>query len=170
MIPDVELQLQVVIKSLTDNVLPAVDTNNELAVQQAQLSIATLQNVRSQLPLLQKTLLKDISLHLGLLDELAALAPGAPWSRPALALAEEINGILSDPKSGICEMQDKARLLRETISEILDSKELSDSDSAAKLVMSVAEQSLLIGRAYTKSMGFEPDATRVPDLSELVAS
>src|SRR3546814_17934705 len=51
MIPDLDLQLQVVIKALKDTVMPAVDPAHRMAIEQLGLSIATLSMVRERLPL-----------------------------------------------------------------------------------------------------------------------
>src|SRR3546814_16465351 len=51
MIPDLDLQLQVVIKALQDTVMPAVDPAHRMAIEQLGLSIATLSMVRERLPL-----------------------------------------------------------------------------------------------------------------------
>ena len=45
------LQVKIVLKALTDVVLPAVDPNNKLAQEQARLCIGTLQIMASRLPL-----------------------------------------------------------------------------------------------------------------------
>src|SRR3546814_19527781 len=51
MIPDLDLQLQVVIKALKDTVMPAVDPAHRMAIEQLGLSIATISLVRARLPL-----------------------------------------------------------------------------------------------------------------------
>ena len=49
-----ELILTTVIKSLGDNVIPAIDPDNAPARQQAQLSIALLEILKSRLPLMYR--------------------------------------------------------------------------------------------------------------------
>src|SRR3546814_15487978 len=51
MIPDLDLQLQVVIKALKDTVMPAVDPAHRMAIEQLGLSLETLSMVRERLPL-----------------------------------------------------------------------------------------------------------------------
>ena len=63
MIPDIEVQLQAVIKSLKDNVLPAIDAENALAQQQIQLSLATLGIALEHMPLVHSVARKDIESH-----------------------------------------------------------------------------------------------------------
>src|SRR3546814_20596692 len=50
MIPDLDLQLQVVIQALKDTVMPAVDPAHRMAIEHLRLSIATLSMVRERLP------------------------------------------------------------------------------------------------------------------------
>ena len=50
MVPDLDLQLQVSMKALTDTVMPAVDQTNKMAVEQLHLVLGTLNMVRQRMP------------------------------------------------------------------------------------------------------------------------
>ena len=50
MVPDIDLQLQVAIKALSDAIAPAVDPDDKMATEQLQLVIATLTMARERLP------------------------------------------------------------------------------------------------------------------------
>src|SRR3546814_17918669 len=81
MIPDLDLQLQVVIKALKDTVMPAVDPAHRMAIEQLGLSIATLSMVRERLPLAGLRAWQDLA---------TAIAPGRATvlAVPSLALAQ----------------------------------------------------------------------------------
>lgn len=170
MIPDIELQLQAVVKSLSDNVLPALDKGNQLAAQQGALSVATLKNILQHLPLLHATLRRDIETQCALAEQvLASLDTDASGTEleSALAIARSC---LTDPTLGIVELQRDARNLREALGAVIAThSDAAKTDKLMAMVLASSEQSLMLGRSYNKPMGFEPSAKDVPDLATLLA-
>src|SRR5690606_9798000 len=64
MIPEIDTQLAAVIKSLGDNVLPAVDNSNPLAGEQIRLCLATLGLIKKRLPDLHRYQRHELELNL----------------------------------------------------------------------------------------------------------
>lgn len=165
MIPDIEVQLQAVIKSLKDNVLPAIDAENALAQQQIQLSLATLGIALEHMPLVHSVARKDIESHVGLSKEILEreIEPdSATELKKAVATAESA---LCDPALGFVQLQQQARRLRAAVGQIIAFH--ADSDSAEeveKLVLAASKTSLDMGRAWNKPMGFEPNPDAVKEL------
>lgn len=86
------LQVQTVIKAMTDVVLPAVDPNNKLAQEQARLVIGMLHLVAQRQPLMYRYDRDELSRFLALADTLQAQAkdmPGAQAPLHALATVVE---------------------------------------------------------------------------------
>ena len=71
-----ELQLQSMIKAMTDIVLPAVDADNRLAQEQAHLVIATLQLVANRLPIAYRYDRDELERYVGLSRDLLAAVGG----------------------------------------------------------------------------------------------
>lgn len=167
MIPDIELQLQVVIKSLKDNVLPAVDGDNELAQQQIQLSLATLQIVSDHLPLVHLALRQDLLLHTEMAEKLLAICTDKESVSSLPVAIKTAKSITTDPSQGFVQLQQQSRVLREVIGQVIANN--ADSDNVAeieKIVFAISASTLSLSRAWAKPLGFEPDPSAVVDLAD----
>lgn len=165
MIPDIQLQLKSVVKSLKDNVLPAVDPENELAQQQIQLSMATLDMVLNNLPLIHSVLRKDISQHLTMASQLADAVSATDSKARLTEIMAAAEQALQDPAKGFSQLQDVARSLRSGIGEIISAND-ADADAIEKVVLANSDASLLLGRALNLPTGFEPASD---ELTEVLA-
>ncbi len=167
MIPDIELQLKVVIKSLSDNVLPAVDSKNQLALQQAQLSIATLQAAVQNLPYQQRLLREDIQLHCELAESLKDDIDSEEKRDQIMVAMNRCHKALNDPAINFLELQSFARDIRAEIAGLIKSGDIG-LKSAYSDVLNTSARCLLLGRSYNKSKGFEPNDQDVPSLESLL--
>ncbi len=169
MIPDIEFQLQVVIKSIKDNVLPALDSSNALALQQAGLSVATLENILQHFPSMHCALRRDIEIHCDLAKKLQRVITAKSEIENLAAIVSLAEQQLSDPTNGIHNLQLIARDLRTEIGVVVHSNEDIDiAENIMNVVLEHSESSLRLGRAFNKLMGFEPNSELVPDLKDLV--
>ena len=75
MVPDPDLQLQVVIKALSETIAPAVRSDEKVAQEQLHLSIATLGILRQQLPMTRRYLRRLADDAIALADRLAVQIP-----------------------------------------------------------------------------------------------
>lgn len=169
MTPDIELQLQVVIKSLKDNVVPAVDVGNQLAQEQMHLSIATLEIVLGHLPHVHDYLRRDLGANLQLAAKLHELI-GDEMARRDLESAIDMAGqALADAGRGFTRLQHDARVLRDVVSAVVrDNGNHPDVARIEKLVLEAADITLNLGRAWHKPHGFEPRPEEVAGLEELL--
>ena len=166
MIPDIEVQLQVIIKSLKDNVVPAIDTENELAQQQIQLSLAELDITLGHFPLVHSTMRKDLQEHSNVAQRLIELVVDDETKVSLKAAIEAASSALENPENGFVQLQQQARLLRDVIgSAIAANAEGDQAEAIEKLVLETSEKTLMLGRAWNKPMGFEPDPDAVQELS-----
>ena len=168
MTPDIELQLQVIIKSLKDNVAPALNKDDELAQQQMQLSIAALQLTMDHLPFVHGYLYKDIENNIQLAEKLLKVSGCSEWKDKLIAAISTANWAINDAKKGFTELQQESRLLREIICEVV--REASEGESAKEvqsIVLTESAASFKMGRAWNKPNGFEPNPDEVPDLHTL---
>lgn len=174
MIPEIDTQLAAVCKSLADNVLPALDPANPLAVEQLRLSIATLAIVRSALPYLHAMQRRDLEEQVQLARRIGdALALASSHSGPAQVLREcaaRAAAMLSDTSAGASQIETQVRMLKEGLVQAIDAARGSSIEAdLSRLVLRAQVATNLRMRAWAKGMGFEPDPAAVPDLETLLA-
>ena len=159
MIPEIDVQLAAIAKSLTDNVLPAIDSANPMAVEQMHLALATLGLVRQRLPDLHAWLRRDLADNLALARTIGADEAAIAESDRTLALAER------SPQ----QIEAQVRALKEAIAARIDAVRGTDAArSVAEAVIAAQEPMILRTRAWAIGMGFEPDPSQIPNLSDLL--
>ena len=156
MIPEIDVQLAAVAKALADNVMPAVDPGNPMAVEQLHLALATLGIVRQRLPDLHAYLRRDLTEAIALTRRIGA---DVGDSEAVLASAE------SSPQR----IEAQVRTLKETIAARIDAARGTPHEAmVAAAVLDAADPAILRWRAWAIGMGFEPDPAAVPPLDELL--
>ncbi|AKH69076.1 hypothetical protein IMCC21906_01398 [Spongiibacter sp. IMCC21906] len=167
MIPDIQLQLKAAVKSLKDNVLPAIDSDNELAQQQMQLSMATIEIALANLPSLHGVLRKDIEQHAGMAKDMANLLEAGESKQQLTELIEQADSVLANPELGMTQLQLEARAIRSRIGDVITAN--LDEPALDDIVLQHSEASLALGRALNKPMGFEPSPDDVADVASLLS-
>jgi len=168
MIPDIEVQLQSIIKSLKDNVLPAIDQNNQLAQQQIQLSLATLEITLGHLPLVHRVVRADLQENVSLAKKLCELIDDEEIANSLQEIVEKSALALEDPGSGFIQLQQHARELRSAIGMAIAAEPGATRVQAVEqLIMETSPTLLNLGRAWNKPMGFEPAPDEVIELAKL---
>jgi hypothetical protein len=163
MVPDLDLQLQVAIKALTDTVAPALDPAQRVAHEQLGLAIATLSMVREHLPLEQSREWKALADARDLAEAVHAHAPGTDIS----AAIAEAQGLLAagNPAPGARKAA-TARLLA-AVSAVARAPETPRPVLA--LIVDKSGPSTDLARAWCLAAGFEPDPAEVPALARLLS-
>lgn len=167
MIPDIDTQLLSVIKSVTDNVAPAVDKNNQLAQEQLHLALATLNIVRQHLPIYHSYVRTDLAEQLALGKELLS-APGNADNCSLAATIEVSTEAMENPSNGSDTLLMINRSLREVTARFLTENLANTAND--KIVLKHTKKGLDMGRAWNKPMGFEPDPDSVVELHQLLDS
>lgn len=164
MVPSLDLQLQASIKALTDAIRPAVDPADKVASEQIHLVLATLTMVRERLPVQRRFIRR-------LLEDAAELGEAVNASERHQGLTEAISTArlaLRDPELEADELE----AVRSTLTNI--SAEVVAGAGAGGLIRfgsKIARHSktpLDRLRAWSISSGFEPDASAVNPLNELI--
>jgi hypothetical protein len=171
MVPDLDLQLQVTIKALTDNVMPAVDPANKMAVEQLHLTVATLTMVRSRLPIARRFTRRSLEDDIAMLDSLHGLMPVADTAQAdALANATaRARTLLADPEADTNALEDYRTILAEITVSII--RELQSGPAAAaveSLILDATRRSIERRRAWCLPSGFEPYPSRIPAIEALL--
>jgi hypothetical protein len=156
MIPEIDVQLAAVAKSLADNILPAIDAANPQAQEQMQLCLATLAIVRQRLPDLHAFLLCDLEDNLALLRTLGGDDPDS-------------ERLLEYAQAGPHEIEAQVRQLKDRIANMIDAARGTPQERAVASNVLAAQASMILrARAWAIGMGFEPDAAQIPDLATLM--
>ena len=165
MVPDLDLQLQTAIKALGDNVKPAVDPDDKVAVEQLGIVMATLAMVRERLPsqrrFIRRLLEDEIALAVDVGDALgkgAILADDIAAARSALADPELDSAELAEIRSG---------LTSKTVSLIAQAG-TAGLEALTPVVLKGAKPSLERLRAWCVPSGFEPYASEIKALDSLI--
>lgn len=170
MIPEIDTQLAAVIKSLSDNVLPAVDASNPLAGEQIRLCLATLGLIKNRLPQLHRYQRHELMLNLDLVTALATITHKANIA--INGLTETIGSsrdLLNDPAMGATEMEQQVRTLKDmAVSVVNAARGTTAQAEVMTLVLNTQEAMDLCRRAWTLAMGFEPDPSQIPSLDQLL--
>jgi len=164
MVPDIDLQLRVVMKALRDVVAPALDPNNRLAAEQLGLSLATLGMVQARLPLLQEATRRELANAIDVAK--AAAEAGASGLDAALGAGR---ATLSDPGASAAALTARKRALLDATSAALNRDESPVTRRAIdRAVLSASKAQCDLARAWCLSAGFEPDPHEVPPLETAI--
>lgn len=165
MVPDLDYQLQVSLKALSDNVTPAVDPLDAVAKEQLQLVIATLTMVRDRLPIQRRFIRRLLEDEVALaIDVAAAAADGAELR----ARADAAVAALADPELEASELEDiRADLAALTVGKIADAGEVGLA-AIAPVVLRGTKAPLDRLRAWCAASGFESDPTAVKPIESLL--
>ncbi len=165
MVPDIDLQLQVAIKALSDAIAPAVDPDDKMATEQLQLVIATLTMARERLPVERRMVRRLLEDDIALAERVAATVKDDGSMSVCI---EGAKAALADPELGTSELAEaRSELTNETARMI---REIG-ADGVARLAPIIVEGSrvqLSRLRAWCLPSGFEPDPEAIPPLDALL--
>lgn len=165
MTPDIELQLQTVIKSLKDNVAPAIEPGNQLAAEQMHLSLATLEIVLDHLPLAHRVVRRDLQDHLEMANSLRKHCLNEADHETLGDAVAAGAAAIEDPSLGFTQLQQGAREIRDAIGiAIANYSGHDNTDAMEAIVLKHADTNLELGRAWNKPMGFEPNPDAVTNI------
>lgn len=172
-----DIQLRAMIKSLSDVVVPAVDSNNKLALEQIQLTIGLLALMEQRQPLQFRFDCDELARLLRLADELTHHVSngGASAALDRVALASSVGADVFDrARADPTEVLDAIRELRSACGQAVDSI-YRDGDDAArsklkKVVLSTSEAQLLRDRSWVSPQGWEPHPESIPAIEDLLSS
>ena len=170
------LQLQSVIKSMTDVVLPAIDPHNRMAQEQAQLILGMLHLLAQRLPLQFQYDVDELQRYVGLSSQLLGSAHGGPATTQQLAQLEgaaaEGARVLAGAQLAPATLEASVLALRNDISALIravwedGAPECRPSTHAA--VMDAAKAQILRERAWFQPQGWDADPSAYPAIETLL--
>lgn len=159
-----ELQIQSVIKALQDTVIPALDPDNAMAQEQAQLCLAMLGFTQSRLPQLEDYARRDLEHWLDLAES-ADIAETTEID----AACEQARSSLNDATATRTDRESAARALRRALGEAIEQVQPNSAEAAglARLVVTRSAAIIELERAWLATLGIENDAS-LPTIESLL--
>lgn len=164
-----DLQIQSMIKAMSDIILPAVDADNRLAQEQARLVIATLQLVAKRLPIAYRYDRDELGRYLNLSRDLLAQLGKSQVSPVVSRLEQQLaNGadVFERARAEPSELESSIFELRATVGELIQETRTQNHPATRatvrKLVLAAAKLELDRERALVVDIGFEADPNDMP--------
>jgi hypothetical protein len=171
------LQIQTIIKAMTEDIIPALDQTNQLAMQSAHLTIGTLALIAQHLPLEYRYDCDELARLIETAKSLGAqLKPeGGATAAAELTEAGKVGSdVLSRARAEPGEIVDAVRRLRAASAKAVTAVYAAGDETAQaavqKSVLSISKQQLLRDRSWLLMQGWEPDPKSIPGIAELLTS
>jgi len=169
--------IPLMLKAMTDTVLPAVDPENKLEVEQARLVIGMLRLISSRLPLLYRYDRTDLRHYLDLAKRLAAESRGGPGT---IAAVRELEQSANDGGEALArvgadpgELESRLLDLREKVGALVRClNEDGDAESrkvVRRIVISASRTEVERARAWILPQGWEADPAFLPPIESLLS-
>ncbi|MGQ0619779.1 MAG: hypothetical protein ACT4QA_07630 [Panacagrimonas sp.] len=171
-------QIPMLIKALTDVVLPAVDPDNKLAQEQAQLIIGSLHLIAQRMPLQYRYDRHELGSFLELARQLAHGATGSPeMASAASSLASSVatgREVFARVGAEPGEIETANLALRESIGLVVQAAATLRDEPRRKAiesaVMAHSKEMLLRERAWLAMQGWEGKDHALPAVESLIGA
>lgn len=165
-----QVQIQSIIKSLSDVVLPALDPNNKLAQEQARLIVGLLGLMAKQLPLQFRYDCDELTRLLAFADELQRQAGVGDRELSAQQVhgARVLERAQADPDEVLQAVRDLRASTGALISRVFEGDDGAAQDRVQKTVLAMTSEQLLRERSWLLSQGWEPDPKAIPAIEQLL--
>lgn len=172
-----DIQIQSILKSIADVVLPAIDPGNKLAQEQMRLCMGLLDLMARQLPLQFRFDCDELTRLLALAQRLRALSTPEqvqPGTRATLARdIDRASDVVARARAEPDEVLTAVRALRAVTStlvrEACQHGDAASTQAIERAVMDSSQQQLLRDRAWLIAQHWEPDPQSLPDIASLLS-
>jgi len=176
MLPDMDTKLKAILKSLEDVILPAIDPDKKLAMDQANIVVANIRMMLDQHDRQIHYLLAELRDYSQFLQELLAISQegGDRSASEARELLDDIAPFLTVNLPLPEVLVDTLRRLKSVVDNqvqvFLENADQQVSADAGKLVIKYAKLQLLRERAWVAKAGFELEPEKIPSLDALLVN
>lgn len=172
-----QIQIQTIIKAMMEDVIPALDASNQLAMQSAQLTIGTLTLIAQHLPLEYRYDCDELARLLKTARQLQQQASGDAKTGSALAELDAASrsaaDVLDRARAEPAEIVEAVRSLRAATAETVRAVYAEGSEevqgAVEKTVLAMSKEQLLRDRSWLLMQGWEPNPQLVPAIDTLLA-
>lgn len=170
------IQIQSMMKSLVDVVLPAVDPTNKLAQEQGRLILGMLTLMSKQLPPQYRFDCDELVRLTAFAAELRGLAQRGPDTAAARSELERVHhqaqALLDTARVSPEAIEQAVRRLRAATGALVTGV-YRDGEAGAQhkvegAVLAMSREQLLRDRAFVAAQGWEPDPAALPPIEELL--
>lgn len=171
MIPSTDTRLVSMIDAMTGVIIPALDSGNAFAREQAALVVGHLQALRAQQPVADEFERLDHNRSRALADELLAHADGGAEVARA---AKQLRGRLEGPAPFTMEQLRRAQdVLTSSICDLITAGGVDGTEefvaASTRTVLDHERRHALRLRSFFSMMGYEDGSVPVPTLDEMMA-
>jgi len=169
-----EIQITSVIKAVKDVLIPAIDPNNKLAVEQAQLVVGLLSLLASQLPVqfrdeLARLLATAESLTAIPADDTNLATAIGELAASRTAGASILEHCRVDPAILVNSVRELRQKVGAVVSAAAGTSDVATQLRIEKIILDLSKEQLLRDRSLMKPQGWEPDPAALPAIAELLA-
>jgi hypothetical protein len=169
-VPTIAARLRSMMKAMQEVVLPAVDTQNAIAQEQAKLVIGSLNLILQQLDLAHRFEIVEAREKQAEGRELATILEAHTPRHPvAIQSAADIaaqSSVIDDPLSALTALHASNQCLRGVIANLIqaseDSGDLALINRMSRRVISYGETQLIRERSWVATTGFDPPGATIP--------
>jgi len=173
-----DIQIQSILKAMTDVVLPALDPHNPLAQEQARLCMGLLGVMASRLPLQYRYDCDELGRLLALAQQLQQLPDVNRLAPTALTVltqgAARADDVLTRARAEPSEVLAAVRALREATGNLVQEAFVSDpsgqqTQAMQRAVLDTSQAQLLRERSWLLGQGWEANPQDIPAIETLLA-
>lgn len=166
-----DIQIQSMIKALTDTVMPALDPDNTPAQEQAKLIVGMLQLMRKQLPIQFQFDCDELERLIGFSQSLREIDNESKDER-VLQSEECAKRVLDGAGSSPEDLELSIKRLRseigQRITRLYSTLESSKQKQLKDLVLATSREQLIRDRSLLLQQGWEPDPEALPSIEKLL--
>lgn len=172
-----DLQIETITRAMLDVIMPAIDPDNQPALEQAQVIVGTLMVMGRALPLQFRFDCDELSRLVefadSLDDEIGADPSVSQVLGPLREAAHRSRDVLERAQADPCEVVGAVRAMRATSDALVDAVFRNQDagrhrDAVQRIVLSMTREQVLRERAWTVSQGFDANAATLPPIESLI--
>lgn len=161
-----DLQLRSALRALREVVMPAIDADNPLALEQLQIVIGMLQMLAVQLPLQYRYDHDELTRLVRLCDALNVDSSSA-LAQASAAASDTLARAMADPAELLVAIRRLRVLSGEAVTAAYRDGSAQEKACISRLVLEHADQQLLRERAWVAAQGWEAQPARLPAIETL---
>ena len=167
--PSFDLRIRTMIKAMNEVVIPAVDSDNQAALDQARLVAASLDMLIEQIDYAHWFEIADIQLMNRMISALTEITP-TETADLAKAVAVTAMQAASRHEVSLPEIREHTRLLRDRISDLIESVGMLNDPKklaqANEIILKLSQPQLNRERAFFAKTGFDTSPETLKSIRE----
>lgn len=164
-----QLQIQTIIKAIMEDVIPALDQTNQLAMQSAQLAIGTLTLISQHLPLEYRYDCDELTRLVKTADTLQDHAADSALADAAKTARDVLDRARAEPGEILDAIHQMRAATADTVRAVYDQGDEATQAKVQATVLAMSKEQLLRDRSWLLMQGWEPNPEAVPAIDTLLS-